>query len=802
MLARPHKETEGFMSRPGGSVNKACLFEGRLFSGIRPGIFRVGFAVVLAFTGLSGHFTGVHAGEQIETRQTPLPSVPLKTVLVLNSYHKGFPWSDHIVHGIEETFAKASEKIDLWTEYMDTKRFPDESYFDRLHSLYIHKFRNKRFEAIITSDNAAFQFVLRYRQDLFGDTPIVFCGVNRFVPEMLADAANITGIAEHADFRNTILLAPRMLPGTREIVIVSPNTISANEDRKLIEGLVPSLGAKLRIVFWQGLDLEESLERATKLSSGSVILSSGVIQTRSGHVLSNIEKVKRIAAVAPVPVLVVREDDLGSGALGGRMVSGFAQGRQAASFVLKILRGKKAKDLPVLTEGVNSDMFDFTVMRRFRIFMSDIPEKSIVINRPEQAHERYHTFMTVAGGVILFLGIFVAILVVNIFKRRRAEEALRESEERLKAIIDHSPTAISLEDLTGRYVLANGEFSRRYGVQPENLVGKKVREVLPPAFAEPMEKLDSEVIETLAVYEQEIEMPQSDGTRSTFMVTKFPVFDAQGNLSGVGGVSTDVSDMKKASEAMRTLQTELAHVSRLSTMGEMAAGFAHELNQPLAAISNFAMGCVHRLKSPAPDIETIVAALHKVSLQAQRASDIIRSIRRFVGKKGAQRIDGILPPIDINTAIQASADLLRGDILQHGASLSLSLSPALPLVQADAIQIQQVVINLARNSMEAMDEANCDPRDLAIQTTPQANDSVEIRVVDTGPGILDDVLPQLFNPFFTTKTTGMGMGLSICRSIVDQHGGQLTAANQEQGGAEFRIVLPVFSPQSDAAECR
>jgi signal transduction histidine kinase len=186
-------------------------------------------------------------------------------------------------------------------------------------------------------------------------------------------------------------------------------------------------------------------------------------------------------------------------------------------------------------------------------------------------------------------------------------------------------------------------------------------------------------------------------------------------------------------------------------------------------------------------------------MQAQRAGDIIRRIRGFVGKRDEARGDTRLPIIDINAAIRAAAGLVSNEALHHGTDLRLKLAPVLPPVNADTIQIQQVVVNLARNAMEAMDEADSPRRDLTIQTMATPDGGVDIQVLDSGPGIPEEIRARLFDPFFTTKAAGMGIGLSICRSIAEGHGGQISVTNRSRGGAAFRLTLPPARTEASAA---
>jgi len=726
----------------------------------------------------------------VEARSAPADAPRPVAVLVINSYHKGFPWSDNIVRAIEKTLAAAPMPANVSVEYMDTKRFVDPRHLDNLYALYRHKFRNWRFDVIIASDTPAFQFVLSHRQELFSNTPIIFCGVNGFVSEMIGSHRQITGVAEYADFQGTIRLIPRLLPGTREIIVISPNSISADEDRKLIEAFIPELGGHPQVTFWQGIDLETALEGASKLPKDTAILSSDIIQSRSGDLISNIEKIRLLSTAAPVPVFVVREEDMGSGAVGGRLVSGFEQGRRAAAFALDVLGGKAADDIPVLIEGANPYMFDFKAMTRFGIAESALPRESVVINRPETTYQRYRVFMAVAGAAVVVLALFVGALIFNIVRRQAAERALRDSEQRLRALIENSPTAIFLKDADGRYVVANEGYRRRFGLAPDMAIGKTASEVLPPECVGDAVATDQMVYATRAPIHQEEDVRYVDGSEHSHVMTKFPIFDGHGEVKGIGFISTDITEAKRAAEAARRLQMELAHVSRLSSLGEMAAGFAHELNQPLTAIHNFASGCIRRLNTPATEPSILLPALGEIAAQAQRAGDIIRRIRGFVGKRDEARGDAVLATIDINAAIRAAAGLVSNEALYHGVDLRLKLAPVLPPVQADTIQIQQVVVNLARNAMEAMDEADSAKRDLTIQTTATPEGGVDIRVLDSGPGVPEELRSRLFDPFFTTKAAGMGMGLSICRSIAEGHGGRLSVDNRSRGGAEFRLTLP------------
>lgn len=246
------------------------------------------------------------------------------------------------------------------------------------------------------------------------------------------------------------------------------------------------------------------------------------------------------------------------------------------------------------------------------------------------------------------------------------------------------------------------------------------------------------------------------------------------------------AERHRAEAEARERRAELAHVHRLNTMGEMASGFAHELNQPLAAVVNYARGAVRRLKQNAVEPGELLAVLEQVAAQAERAATIVRRIRAFIRKEEPRHA-----ALDFNKIIVETAGLMTAEAERGGVRLILDLANPLPRVHADAVQLEQVIVNLVRNAVEAMVEASSPVREITLRTLRSADGAVEIAVEDTGPGLPQIGRERLFDPFFTTKADGLGLGLSISQSIVEAHGGQLTAAPSPGGGAGFRFTLPV-----------
>jgi C4-dicarboxylate-specific signal transduction histidine kinase len=270
----------------------------------------------------------------------------------------------------------------------------------------------------------------------------------------------------------------------------------------------------------------------------------------------------------------------------------------------------------------------------------------------------------------------------------------------------------------------------------------------------------------------------------------------QANKQALAGLNAElveeIKERKQAEKTSRKHQSELAHTHRLSMMGEMASGLAHELSQPLTAINNYIKGCMRRLQRANGNQVELLDAMGKVSSEAHRAGEIIRWMRGFV-----QKAEPRTAKLDVNAAIHEAIDLLWHDLQSHGIKTHFELATPLPPTLADKIQIQQIVLNLVRNSMEAMNGHNCARRDLTICTSIPADDTIEVSIRDSGHGVPADLRENIFDSFFTTRTDGLGLGLSICRSLVEVHGGKLWVTAGAGTGATFHFTIPVTTEASD-----
>ncbi|WP_378955792.1 ABC transporter substrate binding protein [Pelosinus sp. sgz500959] len=303
-----------------------------------------------------------------------------KSVLVLNSYHKDYKWSDNIVEGITSVFGPNAQNIDLQIEYMDTHRISDNDYIDQLSKTYKYKFQEKRFDVIIASDDPAFAFLLKYHDQLFPNTPIVFCGVNYFDDSMLTGQTLFTGVVEGQDIKSTLDIALKLHPATKNVYVINDNTMTGKSIEKTLQETIPQFKDQVNFISLEEYDMNEIKENVAHLPPDSLVLFLIFFQDRSGNKFSYSESISQISASSTVPIYGVWDFSLGSGLVGGMLTSGYYQGELAANLAQRILHGEKPSNIPIVKNSPNHYMFDRSQMKRFNIKPSDLPQESIIIN--------------------------------------------------------------------------------------------------------------------------------------------------------------------------------------------------------------------------------------------------------------------------------------------------------------------------------------------------------------------------------------------------------------------------------------
>lgn len=379
----------------------------------------------------------------------------------------------------------------------------------------------------------------------------------------------------------------------------------------------------------------------------------------------------------------------------------------------------------------------------------------------------------------------------NLRRHLQSEALLTEIAARLRVVLETDPDAIIVIDERGLIESFSPAAERLFGYAEAEVSGHNVRMLMPPPYREN--------------HDRYLERYRATGERRIIGIGRivvgrrkdgstFPMELSVGEVTtGVRRLFTgfvrDLTERQEAERRLHEMQQELLHVSRLSTMGQMASTLAHELNQPLAAVTNYVNASRHLLTAGRPeDREKIIQHMGKAADQIERAGQIIRRLRGFIGGTGAQR-----KPEDLNQTVEEASALALVGAKQRQIKFGLELAPDLPPALIDRVQIQQVVLNLVRNAMEAMEEVT--HRELTVSTVAATPGWARVTVRDTGPGLSDAVRDKLFQPFVTTKAAGMGLGLSICRSIIEAHGGSLEIADDPGPGAAFCFTVPMVGEE-------
>jgi PAS domain S-box-containing protein len=379
----------------------------------------------------------------------------------------------------------------------------------------------------------------------------------------------------------------------------------------------------------------------------------------------------------------------------------------------------------------------------------------------------------------MFLGYIGS--AIDITERKRAEE-------RFRLAVEASPNAIAMVNGQGEIVLINTLTERLFGYSREELIGKSVEILVPerfraghPAhragfFAAPQSRPMGAGRELFA--------RRKDGTEFPVEIGLNPIETNEGML--VLTAIVDITERKRSESELRRNREELAHLTRITTLGELATSLAHEVNQPLTAILSNAQAAQRFLSKKSSDIEEVREILHDIVQDSNRAGDVIRRMRALVKKEDIE-----FGSLDLSSTIREILMLVQSDAALRNVRVVLDVSPDLPQVRGDRIQLQQVLLNLLLNAFDAMKDCPGDEREVLLRAEPDGADLVRTSVSDLGPGLTSDKLDRIFQPFFSTKREGLGVGLSISRSIIEAHGGKLWAENNNGRGATFCFTVPI-----------
>ncbi|MFZ5949327.1 MAG: ABC transporter substrate binding protein [Candidatus Rifleibacteriota bacterium] len=417
-----------------------------------------------------------------------------QNVLVLNSYHKGYLWSDNIIDGIEKKILKKDQAPLLHIEYLNTKRNPAGLKDPSTVQLLKQRYRGIDFDVVITCDDNATWFFLEHRDELLPGVPLVFCGVNGLDPQRLNGIQDVTGVNEDADIEETLTLMLRLHPKTRKILAITDITETGTNVARDFKRCQSLFSDQVKIELVDHISMDELERKIAGLEPGSLIIYSFFFIDSTGKTFEFNESAAQVAAAAKVPVYTTWSFNNGFGMVGGKQINGFSQGQAAAAIAEEILSGKKAGELPIQFESPNNWIFSYPVLQKYFISQSDLPDGSIILEKPDSVYQKYKGTIWAIIGLVIFQGMIIAILIETIKRRRQeiamreeVEKALRRSEEKLQTLFSSMTEILILCELifdekgspsNYRILDANEALFKATGFSREAVIGKLATEVL------------------------------------------------------------------------------------------------------------------------------------------------------------------------------------------------------------------------------------------------------------------------------------------------------------------------------------
>jgi PAS domain S-box-containing protein len=663
-------------------------------------------------------------------------------------------------------------------EYLDLARNPGPEHIQRLGELLQLRYGHRKIDVIITLYPEALRFVLNEGRVIFPDVPIL----GLYMPPGIELPKTDRRIIQHLvnrDVVGTLEIALNLVPDAKRVFVVS----GAHElDRKvedLARGDFKKWDGRLEFRYLSNLPLDEILAAVSSAPPETIVFFMGFAADVTGKNYTTREVGKRLGEVSRVPVFGLYDVVLGYGIAGGSLISFEYVGTRAGELALDILRGNpptkniiESLDVPPLP------MFDWRQLTRWNLSESALPKGSIVVKREFTFWDLKYYIIGVLAFVIAQSSLIAGLLLQR-RRRRSAEASLWQKTEELDQFFSVTLDLLCIANTEGYFLRLNPAWESILGYSREELTAKRFLDFVHPDDLVRTQGAVSALASQRTVICFENRYRCKDGTYRWLEWRAAPA----GNL--IYAAARDITERLKEEVEARQHREELAHVTRLAMMGELTTSLAHEINQPLTAILSNAEAAQRFLSQASPDISEVRQILEDIVRDDRRANDVVRKVRALVKKEKLRE-----EPLNLNEVILAVVDLIRAESVLQGLSIATDLSSRLAVIHGDGIQLQQVILNLILNGAAAMRNSPSGQRKIIVRTAMLDSRTVKSFVTDFGTGIDERHIDRLFEPFYTTKPEGLGMGLSISQTIIKAHGGTMEARNNREGGATFAFTLP------------
>jgi PAS domain S-box-containing protein len=717
-----------------------------------------------------------------------------KRVLVINSFGSAAPpFTIHSTSFESELVAKMGENITLDEVSLDMARF-DEREMQEAMVDYLAKRQAKwRPDLVVPIGSPALAFVASHYDRLFLGTSILGVAANqRFLPhgEWERNAVYVGHELNVSGFIDDML---QVAPGTKNIEIVVGATPLEHLWQEAFKKAAEPLAGRIKFTYYNDISFNHMLERVSTLPPNSYIFFLLLLRDVDGVTLKSDDALRRLHQVANAPMNTIFDHQLGMGIVGGRLLDGERLGKEAAAVAIRILRGESPSSIPPILLERLPPRYDWRELQRWKISEKLLPAGSTVLYRAPTAWQQYRNWIIAGLSVFVVQALLIAALLANLFRRRRAERSLADSEKRFRIAADAAPVMIWMTGPDKLCNFLNKSWFDFTGRAPEQELGYGWAEGVHPEDIDHVMAVYGKAFDAREPFSVEFRLLRHDGEYRWILGVGTARFEA-GVFLGYIGSALDITERRQAELDYQLQSTELARVGRMALMGELAASLAHEVNNPLGAMVANASAAQRMLARDALGEEELREVLADIVADGHRAREVIEGIRNMVRKSEIS-----YARIRSDDIIRDLVRMVRADAVARKINFATTIDENAGQVMGNRVQLLQVLLNLTMNAFDALGAIRPEARRVAVEVGPLGENQICMSVRDSGPGFPDGIVEKLFEPFFSTKKEGTGMGLAIARSIIEAHGGTLSGENCSSGGALFTIYLPTV-PGKQAEE--
>ncbi len=727
----------------------------------------------------------------------PLPllalgAVPDAEVLVVFSNNRLLPANVAVDRGLNTVPAHAAQpRVHFFAEFMDAPTFSGEAYETSAAEYLRRKYAARKLRAVVAGGAVALDFLLRHRARMFPDVPLVHVGVDR---NFLAARdgplpADVVGIPVSYDVPGTLELALRLHPAATRLVVVT-GAMPWDRGREAdVRRAVAALGLTLPVEYLTGLAQAELTARLASLPADAVVFTPGYFGDDTGFMTIPRDSAEVVAKAASAPVYALFSTQIGSGVVGGRMASYEDMGRATRAIIDRIVGGTPVASLAVPASLVAPVQLDWRQVRRWNIASERIPSDAIVHFREPSLWETYRTQTLIALMVLVVQSGLIAALLIERRLRRRTAAALADKKQELRLALDAARLSTFVWHTAGGDAAGAAP---RPGLTASR--GESIAQVLAGVHPADRDRVQAAIVDAaMGETELDVEYRALDRAGGMRWLAARGRITTDGQTSSITGVRSDVTTRKEAELQAESDRVALRRLSRVSTMGQLSAALAHQLNQPLTAILGNAE-TVRKMQGRANVApEEMCEIMDDIIAETNRAAQVIRRLGDLY-----RRGDLEFTTLDLDDLVRETVDLLRAELVMRHVTPLLPQAESRATVRGNRVQLQQLLMNLILNAADAMAAMPPDTRMVCIRTFTE-DGRVHTCVTDNGEGIPEESLGRVFQPFWTTKEHGLGVGLAICHTIAQAHGGTLTAVNNAEGGATFCLRVPAAPQPAEEA---